>query len=353
MPSYRYGIFSKLDASMEIDFTFASDVTSDNGVPALPASTVQRHILLKTTRIGGMTWQQGLLPHLLRTQYDMVIFLGDVSHLSTWVASVMLRLRGAKVFYWTIGWHRPEVGLKRAVRLSFYRLANSLLLYGEMARALGVMHGYPEERMSVIGNSHVSPDRVGGTRVVEASGVDSAFPVVGAIIRLNEVKRLDLLLRAATELKRRGEEITVVLVGEGPAKMHLQRLAGQLGVDTRFLGAIYDVDEIARLYADILVTVVPSAIGLTAIQSMHHGVPVITDSDAYSQMPEWEAVRDGVTGGLFDPGDHIDLADVISRWLNMICTRRDAIADQCRSEVEARWTPAVQARLIEEALRGG
>ena len=352
MPSYRYGIFSKLDRSIEFDFTFASDVTSDNGVPALPSSSVQRHILLKTRRLGGMTWQKGLLPHLFKNRYDVVLFLGDVSHLSTWVASAILRIGGSRVLYWTIGWHRPEAGLKRVVRLSFYRLANSLLLYGEMARTLGVQHGYPEERMSVIGNSHVAPDRVVNARVEAVSAVISDLPIVGAVIRLNEVKRLDLLLRAAAELKLRDDPITVVFVGDGPAKTKLQSLAAQLGVDARFLGAIYDADEISLLYTSIQVTVVPSAVGLTAIQSMHHGVPVVTDSDAHSQMPEWEAVRDGVTGGLFVPGDYVDLADEISRWLNITGTRRAAVAAQCRAEVEARWTPEVQALRIEEVLRG-
>ncbi|GAB3143866.1 glycosyltransferase family 4 protein [Marisediminicola antarctica] len=352
MPSYRYGVFTGLDASDEFEYTFASDVSSDNGVPVLPPSVVKRHVLVRTTRIGSATWQRGLLPHIAKNKYEIVIFLGDVSHLSTWVAAGILRARGAKVFYWTIGWHNPEAGLKRLIRLAFYRLANKLLLYGETARSLGVMHGYPQARMVVIGNSHVSPPRLGERRMEGDASVKSAFPIVGAVIRLNQVKRLDLLIRAAAELKRRGDPITVVLVGEGPARGGLEHLASGLGVDVRFLGAIYDRDAVARLYTEILVTVVPSAVGLTAIQSLHHGVPVVTDGDAYTQMPEWEAVRDGVTGGLFAQGKVSALADEISRWLRMVATDRDGIAVRCRAEVETRWSPAVQTRRIEQALRG-
>jgi hypothetical protein len=55
--------------------------------------------------------------------------------------------------FWTHGWTRPDRGLKRVFRGTFYRLAHSLLLYGHYARDIGLREGISPARLRVIYNS--------------------------------------------------------------------------------------------------------------------------------------------------------------------------------------------------------
>ncbi len=356
MPHYRYGVFTALDQLPGFDFAFASDVEGIDGIPALPASAVRRHTTLPSRRVGRATWQRGLIGLVLKNRYDVVILAGDASHLSTWIAAAILRVLHRRVMFWTIGWTRPEAGLKRFVRLAFYHLANRLLLYGNVGFELGAAHGYPAERMSIIRNSQVAPPRAlrerdaGPANQAARLNLASESPVVGAIIRLIPVKRLDLLISAARVLKNRGTPITVVLAGDGPGREALEKQAAAFEVDLRLLGAIYDPELIEELYARFDLTVVPAAVGLTAIQSLRHGVPVVSDDDAYSQMPEWDAIIEGKTGGHFRKHDAESLADSIQQWLYRVEKGRATVAINCRSEVAANWTPEVQVELIEQAI---
>ena len=240
--------------------------------------------------IRGVLWQSGLMGEIVRNRPQAVVFLGDIRYASTWLAAALLRAKRVPVLFWTIGWHRPEQGLKRLVRLVFYRLADSLLLYGDTGIQLGLRHGYPGSRMIRVGNSHTSwmsdvPLTADENLDLESKLRDLTENVVAAVVRLNAGKRLHLLILAAKVLKQRGMPTTVLLAGDGPEREALEAQARQETVDVRFLGAVYSEQALDRIYSVSDVTVLPSAAGLTVIQSLEHGTPVITDDDITTQGP--------------------------------------------------------------------
>ena len=67
--------------------------------------------------------------------------------------------------------------------------------------------------------------------------------MIGAVIRLNSVKRLDLLLRAASKLEQDGLPVTVLLVGDGPERHRLNMLAKELRLDLRVF-ALYTAEAL-------------------------------------------------------------------------------------------------------------
>jgi hypothetical protein len=89
------------------------------------------------------------------------------------------------------------------------------------------------------------------------------------------------------------------------------------------------------------------------MQSLAHGVPVITDDDPYTQAPEADAVVHEITGARYRAGSIEDLATAIQRWLDRVNTDGLAVARACRDELEARWTPAAQSRAILSILKSG
>ncbi len=352
LPHYRFGVFTALAASPSIAVKFAAGRESvDRSIATVPLDCLPFH-QLRNRWLGRALWQSGLVGHLLRTRYDVVVMLGDAKYLSTWVAAALLRLQRRRILMWTIGWHRPDHRAARIVRLAFYRLADGLLLYGEGGRRLGLEAGYPDQRMHVIGNSSTS--QVSDPDPAEVARVDEALralrPVRLLMVgRLTAVKSLDLLLRAldlAPDLRRR---TTVLLAGDGPDEESLRSLAAALDVDLRMMGSVYSEDQLARLYRLSDLTVVPGAAGLTVVQSLAHGVPVVTHDSPYHQMPEAEAVVPGRTGSLFRRGDPADLARVLTTWLEQP-PDRESQAAACRREVRERWSPDVHAKRIIEAL---
>lgn len=364
LPHYRFGVFSELDADARWVFTFAADIdSSDGSIRTIPFDRLQRTVHLENHWLRGVLWQKGLLA-AIRDDYDAVVFLGDATHASTWIGALFARARGSRVLYWTIGWHRPERGLKRLVRASFYRLAHRVMLYGSDGRAIGASVGFPLRRMVVIGNSGDSSaadadgNRTEGTAEVERLGDPDLGDRdwVGAVVRLTREKRLELLVGAVANLRKRGRDVGVLLVGSGPESERIKRLATDRGVPVRMPGAVHTREGLAEVYKRLVVTVLPERAGLTVVQSMSHGVPVVSVGDPFRQVPEFRAIVSGVTGDLYAPEDELGLADAVERVLDMVAADPEGVAASCRDEVARRWSAKAHAgaiRAVLDAVAGG
>ncbi len=137
--------------------------------------------------------------------------------------------------------------------------------------------------------------------------------------RLLPEKRLDLLLRAVARLPRElfpGERVLRV-IGDGPDRERLERLATELGIEDRveLAGRLATGDEVFAAFAGVLVAVQPSrreGFGLFPLEAMASGLPVI-----YCASPEsavGELVRDGREGLEVEPRPEA-LAQAIERLL--------------------------------------
>ena len=350
MAHYREGVHRELDGRDGLDLTFASDTDGSHySLATMDAALLERHVRLHNVYLGRATWQRGVMRLVLFGDFDAYVFTGDASVLSTWVGSLVARLRGRRVLFWTIGWHRPDHGVKSLFRVTFYKLAHRLLIYGNHGRALGIEAGYPADRMSVIYNSVTGTTVVPAAAGVPQAARDETRIRLGAIARLTERKRFDLLVEAAALLRERGHEVEVVLAGEGPATPEVRALADARNVPLELLGAVYDPGEISDFYESLDVTVIPTFAGLSIIQSLAHGVPVVTDDDADNQGPEWEAITPS-TGATYVRGDLPALVDAVE--IVASAGRADPVATsrRCLDEVAERWTPSRHADRIAEAL---
>src|SRR5260221_5312653 len=93
---------------------------------------------------------RGFWKPVLDRQTDALIILGNPNILETWLIAIVGRVLGKKILFWTHGWLRHEHFVKSLVRRLYYRLANTVLVYNERARALGTEAGFPPERIEVI-----------------------------------------------------------------------------------------------------------------------------------------------------------------------------------------------------------
>lgn len=85
------------------------------------------------------------------------------------------------------------------------------------------------------------------------------------------------------------------------------------------------------------------------MHSLMYGTPAIAHGDFDAQMPEVEAIEPGVTGAFCRRDDANDLAATIAAWLDH-APPRERVRAVARAATHAKWTPQVQARIIEQAV---
>lgn len=358
---YRQALLRELESIPALDLhLFADNDAGSQAIPVVDLATHPKYHKTACRPIFRATWQTGAVAEAAKGRFDVYVFMGDASWLSTWVAAFIARARGRRVLFWTHGWTRRDQGLKRLIRVLFYRLASGLLLYGEHGKRLGIASGFDPSRLHVIFNSlDFDRQQVLRARISDADicsmrrqlfGVENA-PVVMATARLTSVKRFDLLIQACALARQSRPDLRLLIVGDGPEKRSLERLAAECGVAAAFVGPCYDESTLARYFACANVTVSPGNVGLTCMHSMGYGVPVITHDEAEQQMPEFEAIVPGVTGELV-PKDSVEaLAAAIVEW-TATGTVGEQTREACLGAIRERYHPRVQARLLSDAMFG-
>lgn len=149
--------------------------------------------------------------------------------------------------------------------------------------------------------------------------VDGRKPrTILAVGSLEKIKGFDYLISAVAELTRRGVDVELELVGDGPEREHLVELATRHGIASRvaFRGFL-NFEAVRRAMAEATMLVHPSpslgdAVPTVIKEAMAIGTPVVATRVA--GIPE--LVDDGRCGVLVPAKDVSALADGIARLLD-------------------------------------
>ena len=136
-------------------------------------------------------------------------------------------------------------------------------------------------------------------------------PVIGAMGRLHEVKRFDLLIDAAARLRDLGYDFTLRIAGDGPERTALQAQVESLNLKDRveFSGWIGDAQAFLSQLDLFVVSSRYESFGLVLVEAMAAGVPVVSaDIDGPRTI-----LGDGRFGGLFRGGEADSLVDAVAR----------------------------------------
>jgi glycosyltransferase involved in cell wall biosynthesis len=173
----------------------------------------------------------------------------------------------------------------------------------------------PREKFTVVRLGIELEERLAGRNGRDETrrvlGIAPGRFTVGWIGRMTGVKRTGDVLRAFKELRERGVDACLCMVGDGPERAQVEQRAHDLGImrDTLFLGYQEDV---APFYAAFDAMILPSGnegTPVSAIESLAAGRPVV--ATRVGGVPD--VVRDGEDGFLVDLGDVGELAGALVR----------------------------------------
>ena len=174
----------------------------------------------------------------------------------------------------------------------------------------------PREKFTVVRLGIELEERLGGAsngrdETRRVLGIGPERFTVGWIGRMTGVKRTGDVLLAFKELRERGVDAVLCMVGDGPEREQVEQRAHDLGImrDTLFLG--YQ-ENVAPFYSAFDAMILPSGnegTPVSAMESLAAGRPVV--ATRVGGVPD--VVRDGEDGFLVELGDVRELAGALAR----------------------------------------
>jgi phosphatidyl-myo-inositol dimannoside synthase len=238
------------------------------------------------------------------------------------------------------------------------RGARRVVVPSEFGRRAVEAHGVVPARITVA-RPGAALDADGA--LANGAAADDA-PVLLSVGRLVDAyKGHDMVIRAMPLILARAPTARYVVVGDGPRRAYLERLAASLAVAgaVRFVGEIPD-DQVGAWYrrCDVFVLAAredagggAEGYGIVLVEAGLRGKPVVGGRAGGVV----DAVLDGETGLLVDPLDPGDIADAVTRLL----TERDVAgrlgqAGRRRAVQELTWPRYTEqvARVLSEAAEG-
>lgn len=355
-PHYREAVFTALDKEYDCDWFFGETKTD---IKEMDISKLQNVQYYKTTWFAGnrLYWQKGLISKLFDKNYQNFLVLSEVRSVSLWLFMGLKRLffSNKRVYGWSHGLYGREGKFRKLLERWKANGMECLFVYNNRARNLFIENGTPSSKVITIYNSLDYSAQLSIRESLKETSVyrdyfNNSNPTIIFIGRLTKSKKLDWLLSALEILSQNRKSVNAVFVGGGEAMDELKSIAEKKKIPAWFYGPCYDEVKNGELLFNADLCVSPGNVGLTAIHSLMFGTPVITNDDLTHQGPEFEAIKEGVTGTFFRNGSIHSLASSIANWFESHPSRATVRAN-CYREVDKNWNPQNQMRIFRKYLQ--
>jgi len=227
-------------------------------------------------------------------------------------------------------------------------------------RAIDLMEecGIKREKISKVGNSLDTEHDWSIRKALKKTEVftkhfGNDYPTIIFVGRVTSEKKLHMIIDAMHQLKTKGLNINLVVVGKDVDNVNLEAKAAEKGLSNNLFmyGPCYDDAILGELFYNSDLCVSPGNVGLTAVNSMSFGCPVISHDNFSFQGPEYSAIRPMITGDFFKQGDIQSLSDVIKKWISPeFISRRDAVRKNCYDEIDMNWTIYSETKAFKDAI---
>lgn len=206
-----------------------------------------------------------------------------------WLLLVLRKLFGKPTLLWGHAWPRSGRGAKSdLLRGLMRRMASGLVCYTRSQAAELLAH-YPNKAVYAAPNALISRTEMS----FNAISVRRRLVYVG---RLVAEKRVEILIPAFERIAGLYPNLQLTIIGDGALRSSLQAAADKSPFRDRIslLGHISDYDTLRAIYDEAIAALSPGYVGLSIIQSLGFGLPMII-SRCEPHAPEIEAAEDGLT----------------------------------------------------------
>lgn len=254
-----------------------------------------------------LLWQAGVLRPAVSSHYCILEFNPRI--VSSLVVIVVRRIFRRQTFVW--GHVSSRDGVMRWPRKVLLPLVAGMVCYTEAER-----QSLPDR---VRRKSVVAPNALYRRAVIEeAISHSKAFTERRDFIyvgRLSADKEVLLLIDAFAEAcKTASFKGDLVVVGDGPLRQVFQEQVADAGLSARVkvVRPVYDSKQLAALYSAAVAALSPGYLGLSLIQAMSFGVPLIA-ADSANHAPEQTLASEHDAVFWFRHGSSSSLASFIKR----------------------------------------
>jgi glycosyltransferase involved in cell wall biosynthesis len=321
VPHYRVPFFRRVRARKRFEIKVCASRTfpGEHSLKSADPPEVFVDLSYRCTSLlgGSLFWQHGLKLDDRLGRGDVLV-LGQIRFLNTLPLMLSAKLRGAKIVWWGQGWSATSRPWSAAIRRSLMRLADVVLLYTDREAEEFVRRGFSRRRVFALNNT-IDTSEIDAIRELWDSERKAQFACAQGISgkklmlfcgRLHAKARVDLALDALAMLRAYDKRWVLAVIGTGEQLGNLKEYAVAKGLQESvlWLGEIYGAAAQGPWFLSAQCFVYPGSVGLSLLNSLAFGLPVITHDDLNIQMPEIAALVDGENGALFKANDADDLA---------------------------------------------
>lgn len=169
--------------------------------------------------------------------------------------------------------------------------------------------------------------------------------VIGTVGRLSPEKDIPNFLQCASLLASEFQNLTFVIVGDGPEKKALEKLTSELGLTDRvqFTGFLQEMNSVYQLLDVLVISSRTEGIPLVMLEAMKHSIPVVaTDVGGIG-----EVIENGKDGFVVSPGNPYELAKHI-RLLITETALLQKLSSGARAKIENEFDRAIWIKQIEK-----
>lgn len=361
LPDYRVQLFKQLSQrpGLDVKVYYGDKSNSPANAKNIPFNT--RLVHLCEARIGkrSILWHAPQVTCATRKQCDVLVLSWDLHYASLIPGLLFAKASGVRTILWGHGYSKNETGLRQRLRDRVGKLADAVLLYDRATAERLIARGFNPNNVFVAPNAiDQSPIQAARQYWLDRPHELEAFkraqglepgPVILFVSRLDPHNRLDLLVQALPRLTERYPDIQAVIIGKGEEeKQRLVAIATELNVSKhlRFLGAIYDEQDLAPWFICAKVFCYPANIGLSILHAFGYGLPVVTSDRMTAQNPEIVSLRHQDNGLTYRDGSEEELAFAIDDIL-----QNQSVHDRMSKEAHRTSTQLFSLRQMVDGMQ--
>lgn len=234
---------------------------------------------------------------------NIIVLELNPRYITSWIFLIVRRILGQPIILWGHAWPRKgKDSFTDTIRGIQRSLATAIITYSDTQRKELIDAGLTKPIFS-------APNALYFKNEIQINNsTRQNILYVGRFIKEKKIENvINAFSRAQSEID---SEAKLVLIGNGPEKENLLKEISRLGLKDKILmpGHINNIEKLKKFYGEALFTVNGGTAGLSIIQSLSFGIPVVLP-DKELHGPENEAIKEGVNGLYFKANNIKDLTE--------------------------------------------